>query len=85
MVPGDEVAARDLPATFRAEATDHIRILFDQDAVSLRQARAAFEKRFIERKLLQCGGNVSRTAELLELERSNLYRKIRAYGIEILR
>ncbi len=61
----------------------YARIWFDQDFDSLRSARAAFEKRFIERKLLQCEGNVTRTAELLELERSNLYRKIKAYGIEI--
>ena len=29
------------------------------------------------------GGNVLRTAEALDLERSNLYRKIKTYGIEV--
>ncbi len=83
MVPGDEVTSRDLPAPMRSETTGQIRLVLDQDFVSLRQARAAFEKRFIERKLHECGGNVSRAAEKLDLERSNLYRKIKAYGIEI--
>ncbi len=85
MVPGDEITARDLPAPIRGETTEAVRTLLDEESLSLRQARAAFEKRFIERRLAQCGGNVSRTAEVLELERSNLYRKIRAYGIEIRR
>ena len=83
MVPGDDIGTHDLPPQMGSEATDRIRLLLDDDASSLRDARAAFEKRFIEHKLVQCGGNVSRTAELLGVERSNLYRKIRAYGIEV--
>ena len=84
MVPGDEITPRDLPAIMRSEPVDSVRGLLE-GSLSLRAARAAFEKRLIERRLQQCGGNVSRTAEMLDLERSNLYRKIRAYGIEILR
>lgn len=82
MVSGDEITLRDLPPQMRSDATDRIRVLLDEEFPSLREARAAFEKRYIERKLLQCGGNVSRTAEVLGLERSNLYRKMRAYEIE---
>ena len=85
MVPGDEITSRDLPAAMRTEASDSSRTLLDREFDSLRAARAAFEKRFIERKLNQQGGNVLRTAEALDLERSNLYRKIKAYGIEIQR
>ncbi len=83
MVPGEEIAERDLPAPIRAEEPDPVRSLLEQDSLPLREARAAFEKRFIETRLEQCGGNVSRAAELLDLERSHLYRKIKAYGIEI--
>ena len=82
MVPGGTITTRDLPEPMRAESSAHIRLL-DHELMSLRQARAAFEKRFIERKLHEHGGNVSRAAEALDLERSNLYRKIKAYGIEI--
>ena len=57
--------------------------LWEADYASLRDARGAFEKHFIERKLAELEGNVSRTAQVLGLERSNLYRKMRAYGIEV--
>lgn len=49
---------------------------------SYRAAKAEFEKRFIARKLVENDGNVSRTAETIGLERSNLHRKIKAYGLE---
>jgi two-component system, NtrC family, nitrogen regulation response regulator NtrX len=48
---------------------------------SLREGRENFERQFILKRLEEAGGNVVRAAELLGLERSNLYRKMRAYGI----
>lgn len=48
---------------------------------SLQQARAAYEREFIVKKLEENQGNVSRTAEVLGLERSHLYRKMKALGI----
>ena len=47
----------------------------------LSEARDAFERDFILRTLARAQGNMSRTAELLGLERSNLYKKMRAFGI----
>jgi two-component system, NtrC family, nitrogen regulation response regulator NtrX len=82
MTPGDTVGERDLPPALRAANGTHDRPLWEEDFPSLRAARAAFERRYIERKLAELGGNVSRTAQVLGLERSNLYRKMRAYGIE---
>ena len=49
---------------------------------SFREARALFEKQFLRRKLAECHGNVSLLAEKIGLERSNLYRKLKAYGLE---
>jgi two-component system nitrogen regulation response regulator NtrX len=49
---------------------------------TLREAREEFEKEFILQKLEENNWNVSRTAEIIELERSNLYRKMKSYGIE---
>ncbi len=49
---------------------------------SYRAAKTEFEKRFIEKKLQENEGNVSRTAEIIGLERSNLHRKIKAYDLE---
>src|SRR5258705_6072944 len=48
---------------------------------SLREGRENFERQLILKKLEGAGGNVMRAGELLGLERSNLYRKMRAYGI----
>jgi len=48
---------------------------------SLQEVRAAVEREFILKKLQETGGNVSRAAELLGLERSHLYRKMKALGI----
>jgi two-component system nitrogen regulation response regulator NtrX len=51
------------------------------DLGGLREAREAFERHYVTRLLDQCGGNVTRTAERLGIERSHLYRKMRALGI----
>jgi two-component system nitrogen regulation response regulator NtrX len=48
---------------------------------SLHEVKEAAEREYILRKLDETGGNVTRAAELLGLERSNLYRKMRALGI----
>jgi two-component system nitrogen regulation response regulator NtrX len=50
---------------------------------TLKDARAAFERDFIMQKLRENGGNVSRTADAIGVERSNLHRKIKAHGIEL--
>jgi two-component system, NtrC family, nitrogen regulation response regulator NtrX len=48
---------------------------------SLRAARAAFEKQFILKMLTENGGNISRTAQIIGVERSHLHKKMRSYGI----
>ena len=48
---------------------------------SLQEVREAAEREYILKKLEETKGNVTRTAELLGLERSNLYRKMKALGI----
>lgn len=50
---------------------------------TLQQAREAYERDYILKKLEECHGNVSRTAETLGLERSHLYRKMKALGISV--
>ena len=48
---------------------------------SLQEVREAAERDYILKKLEETRGNVTRAAELLGLERSNLYRKMKALGI----
>ena len=50
---------------------------------SLRDARNAFEREYIARKLRENNWNVSRTADNLKIERSHLHRKIKMLSIEL--
>jgi two-component system, NtrC family, nitrogen regulation response regulator NtrX len=49
---------------------------------TFREARANFEKDYLIKKINENGGNISRTAEVIGLERSYLHRKIKAYGLD---
>jgi len=48
----------------------------------LEDFRAATEKEFLRRKLLEFGGNIKRTAENIQLQRSNLYKKLDRYELK---
>jgi two-component system nitrogen regulation response regulator NtrX len=50
---------------------------------SFRAAKQDFERQYIIRKLREFDGNISKTAEAIGLERSNLHKKIRSYGVEV--
>ena len=81
MVPGDVIAARDLGFLDLSEPR-RPRVGPASDAgVPLLEARDRFERDYIMRTLQAHQGNISRTADALGLERSNLYRKMRAFGI----
>jgi two-component system nitrogen regulation response regulator NtrX len=54
-----------------------------EDFSTLHQAREAYERDYILKKIDECHGNISRAAESLGLERSHLYRKMRTLGISI--
>ncbi len=51
----------------------------------LKEAKDAFERDFLAKKLSENHWNISKTAEMLGVERSNLHRKIKAYGIDVSR
>jgi two-component system nitrogen regulation response regulator NtrX len=50
---------------------------------TFREARSQFEKEYLLKKIQENSGNISRTAEMIGLERSYLHRKIKSFGIEI--
>src|SRR6202165_1677780 len=60
---------------------DGSRRMAGSEGSTLHQARAAYERDYILKKLDENHGNVSRTAEVLGLERSHLYRKMKSLGI----
>jgi two-component system nitrogen regulation response regulator NtrX len=80
LAPGNEIAAGDVAAALRGSPPPRTPDA-EPDHASLREGREDFERRFILRKLRQAEGNVVRAAELLGLERSHLYRKMRALGL----
>jgi two-component system nitrogen regulation response regulator NtrX len=86
MTPGERIDVRDLPASASGAATSAsstagVAPAAVGDFPSLSAARDDFEKRYIWSKYQECGGNMSRTAEALQVERSNLYRKMKAFGL----
>jgi len=86
MTPARTIALDHLPDYLKGDANRGLP-LPRMDGVpglnSLREAREEFEKEFIIQKLEEYGWNISRTADAIELERSNLHRKIKNYGIEL--
>jgi len=52
-----------------------------EDFSSLQEARDAYERDYILKKIEEARNNVSRAAEMLGLERSHLYRKMKTLGI----
>ena len=47
----------------------------------LRDAREVFEREYLIAQVTRFGGNISRTAEFIGMERSALHRKLRALGV----
>jgi two-component system nitrogen regulation response regulator NtrX len=79
MVPGETITLADL--FFLDPSAVSVAEPSVLPALSLHDARDRFERDYILRALATQQGNMSRTAEALGVERSNLYRKMRAFGI----
>ena len=54
-----------------------------EEFATLTEAREAYERDYILKKIDECHGNVTRAAEGLGLERSHLYRKMKALGVAL--
>ncbi len=85
MTPGDVIQAKDIPKPFNRslDVKEDLESALMLD--SLKEAKMEFEKAFIEGKLQQFNGNISQTAESIGIERSNLHKKIKTYGLDRLR
>ena len=84
MVPGDRISSRDLSFLEQGLTSgSDVPAAVTRPAVAepLHEARDRFERDYIRRALAVQHGNISRTADLLGIERSNLYRKMRGFGI----
>jgi two-component system nitrogen regulation response regulator NtrX len=87
MTREETITAADLPESIKpktaAARTAARSVAGAGDAATFKEAREEFEKEFILQKLEEFEGNISRTAEAIDIERSNLHRKIKAFGIEL--
>jgi two-component system nitrogen regulation response regulator NtrX len=85
MSPGERIEVSHLPASLLESLPGGVESPGEGEtpgaSSSLAAARDGFERQFILRKYRECGGNMSRTAAALGVERSNLYRKMKAHGL----
>ncbi len=81
--PSDPIRADMLPPEIGSAAP----VLFNADpgadvmALPLREARDLFETQYLQAQLLRFGGNISRTAQFVGMERSALHRKLKQLGV----
>jgi two-component system nitrogen regulation response regulator NtrX len=80
---GQEIAADDLPQEVTVAGGANIVSEKGDNFVSmpLREAREAFERDYLIAQINRFGGNVSRTASFIGMERSALHRKLKALGV----
>jgi two-component system nitrogen regulation response regulator NtrX len=79
----DYFRAEHLPTELAAHAPRALAIdpAADLMALPLREARDVFETQYLQAQLLRYGGNISRTANFVGMERSALHRKLKQLGI----
>lgn len=87
ILAGDDVAgyirADMLPTEFGAPSPSTLRTANGQSitSVPLREAREAFEREYLRTQINRFGGNISRTASFVGMERSALHRKLKSLGL----
>ena len=82
MTQGKEIKASDIPTPFQQEISMGEVYTSGLSATSYKEAKGIFEKAYLKKKLREFNWNVSQTAEAIGIERSNLHKKIKAYGLE---
>lgn len=83
MTPGNLITEEALPAEILRGSDKSATAGIAISADSYKDAKELFEREFIRSKLEENDWNVSKTAEAISIERSNLHRKIKGYGIEL--
>ncbi len=80
---GEAFHADQLPNDISSHAPRALAIdpLADIMALPLREARDVFETQYLQAQLLRFGGNISRTAQFVGMERSALHRKLKQLGV----
>ena len=72
----------DMAISKKQKQIDELKTYFNFD-LPLREAREQFEKSYLQYKLDQANGSVSKIAKEVGMERTHLYRKLKSLGIDI--
>ncbi|HMK86626.1 MAG TPA: sigma-54 dependent transcriptional regulator [Steroidobacteraceae bacterium] len=80
---GEEIRLEEIERELAAKLA-HDEPLVKQDllALPLREAREQFERAYLQQQLLLCNGKVGQLAKRVGMERTHLYRKLRALGVD---
>ncbi len=81
MTPSEQIGAADIPPLGKDSLDMKPKLAFNL-AASFRDAKLGFERDYLIGKIKEFDGNISRTAEAIGLERSNLHRKMKYFKID---
>lgn len=81
--PETPIQAETMPPEIRTNGVSSLRQADNGEvmAMSLREAREVFEREYLMAQINRFGGNISRTASFVGMERSALHRKLKALGV----
>ncbi|MBT8067598.1 MAG: sigma-54 dependent transcriptional regulator [Gammaproteobacteria bacterium] len=80
---GEDIGLREVEAEISASApVDEPLVKQDLLALPLREAREQFERAYLQQQLVLCDGKVGQLAKRVGMERTHLYRKLRALGVD---
>ena len=82
MTPADSIDLADLPESIRVDGPSRGPDNETVKAGTLREHKEVSERAFLVQKLRETGWNISKTAELIDTPRSNLYKKLEQYNIK---
>ncbi|PWG15967.1 nitrogen assimilation response regulator NtrX [Salibaculum griseiflavum] len=79
----DPIATKEIPAGGEAQGSDEDRVILSGSLATLplREARELFEREYLLTQINRFGGNISRTANFVGMERSALHRKLKSLGV----
>ena len=75
------IEARDLPGQAAAASEEDVALSTGLTTLPLREARELFERQYLMAQINRFGGNISRTANFVGMERSALHRKLKSLGV----
>ncbi|MGZ8369782.1 MAG: AAA-type ATPase lid domain-containing protein, partial [Caulobacteraceae bacterium] len=79
--PAEEITAAMLPAEVATSSAAGSVSVERIIALPLREARELFEREYLNAQIVRFGGNISRTATFIGMERSALHRKLKSLGV----